>query len=756
MLILINDILDFAKIESGKMELDPICLDLSLLIEDILDLFAIKAQEKALELLLDYKATTPRQVVGDPVRIRQVVSNLISNALKFTQQGYILITVDGGPAPDTSLPLDDFKITVTDTGTGIPLTMQQNIFDKFVQADASTTRLHGGSGLGLAISKQLVTMMNGTIGVESAVDKGSSFWFTMRLRRAAAPYDETQEVISFKGVRMLVVDDLPASAALIQRQLVEADASCDTCGTAREALMMIRQSIQDGLPYRVALVDDKLPQMNGADLAQIAATEWGAVPTAFILMTNALERSYAEMQAGPVAAVMNKPIYRGQMLSMVQDVWKRQQVVPQAAVSPQPMPAHPSPVYSTDFAGARILVAEDSQVGQEYLASILHGYGCEVTLVDTGSAVLQKALHESFDMIVMDCEMPIMNGCEAARLITAAKNRGACMDMPIVAFTANDSTDNVMKCYESGMIDILPKPLKREQVEDILRRWLKSQNTRREKSSDQPLANKRILIVEDNIVNMQFAVEVIEQLGCFVSTAADGAIAVQKIQNMLAGHEQYDAVLMDCHMPTMDGFQATVVIRDLLKDRGINLPIIALTALAMKDDRQRCLDSGMDDYLTKPLRKSELASMLTRWIIDGDLMTESRATRARGAPRVLNPDTLIEIRATMGDRFTNFVKVFVQDTKNRLFSVEQLLQTSSDMRAIYVHIHAIRSACAHLGAERMSTLAGEMEDGLLGPNKMEVGIEMEGDLGRLRTAFDDVMDALYDEKVFSDNRAGKP
>jgi PAS domain S-box-containing protein len=570
LLILINDILDLSKVESGKMELEPVIFDMQKLAHEVIDLLSIKAQEKAIALAMTYASDATHYVVGDQVRVRQILSNLVSNAIKFTKKGQVLLAIEPNLEREDEVGMADFLIKVSDTGIGISENAQQHVFDKFTQADASTTRKYGGTGLGLAICKELVGMMNGKIGLTSELDKGSTFWFTLKLRRAAAPA-------------------LTESSCTNQQHLIAGD---------------------------------------------------------------------------------------------------------------------------VQFQNVHILLAEDNHIDQEYALEMLRSMGCRVSLAENGETVLHKVIEQKFDMILMDCEMPEMSGYRAAHILTARKNSGDYPDIPIVALISSNEVEVHSRCLISGMVDSLAKPLRKESLAQMLLAWLPKDRvvSTANKTAQNNLIGRHILLVEDSAVNQMFIKETLLQIGCRVTIAENGleAITVAQAENDI------NMILMDGHMPIMDGFEATRTIRNLQKSGTIHqMPVIALTAMAMSGDRERCLEAGMDDYLAKPVRKDALVAMLLKWL-EKDNATAKSVTRS-ASDTGANTITLVDVgvkdqmRSELGQKYGRFLQTYLDDTETRLKNIGDILSADADAKKITLHAHSISSSSAYAGAMRLSNLASTLE-----------------------------------------------
>jgi signal transduction histidine kinase/CheY-like chemotaxis protein len=465
LLAIINDILDFSKIEAGAMTLENIPFDLSDAIEEVVALMAGKAEEKHLELGLSIAPTVPERIVADPGRLKQVLVNLIGNAIKFTSLGCVQVEV-------TAIRQDgnySLQINVRDTGIGIPPAAQAALFQKFTQADASTTRRYGGTGLGLAICRQLIDLMGGKIGIDSTPGAGSTFWFTMPVKVTDA-MDSSAPPREIAGQRILIVDDLEMNRRVLESALKGWGAQCTSVESGRQALAVLAQAFAAGRPFDVALVDHLMPDVDGAELGQMLHADPRFGGLRLILLTSGEQLGSArELLERGFSAYLTKPVVRSRLL--------------RDAI-------------------------------------------CRALLPST--------------------EQPKIDGASPARAEVAAP----------------------------------------------------------------AAANRiRVLVVEDNSVNQMVAVRLLERLGCRVDVAGNGAEAVQ-----MATRLPYSLIFMDCHMPEMDGFEATVEIRRRENELGLTAtPIVALTASVLQEDRDRCLSSGMDDIIGKPIQPAELAQALRRF-----------------------------------------------------------------------------------------------------------------------------------------------
>lgn len=478
LLEIINDILDYSKIESGKFELEPIPMDLQISAEEVVDLLAIKAQEKKLDLLLRYVPGTVRGLIADPGRIRQILYNLVGNAIKFTHQGHVCITVEA--IEDEACKAADIaylKISVEDTGIGIPKDKHLHIFKKFSQADSSTTRKFGGTGLGLSICQELVHLMGGEINVESEIGKGSVFWFTIKVDIDKGFIErDTLNYISLENLKVLVVDDVQINRRLLIEQLKGANMIADQAMCGKDALEMLAKAYEEGAPYDMAICDYLMPSMDGEELAKKIKANPNLKDIELVMLTSAsgddkeMAKRFAD--AG-YAYYLSKPIRSSQLMNALRVVWKShldggaadEGII--AAVKTKEEAA-------AKFKGLRVLMAEDNFVNQEVATLMLQKLGCQVTAVSNGKEAVEMVSQMKFDIILMDCQMPEMDGFEASTIISKMKENDEIPNIPIIALTANAMKGDRERCLLAGMDDYVAKPIKREVLDKTLSKWVQT------------------------------------------------------------------------------------------------------------------------------------------------------------------------------------------------------------------------------------------------------------------------------------------
>jgi PAS domain S-box-containing protein len=469
LLTLINDILDFSKIEAGKMVLETVDFDLNELLEGTTELVVAKAHGKGIELVSWIRQDVPTRLRGDPGRLRQILANLLSNAVKFTDQGEVVLHVGKESETDAQVQL---RFSVRDTGIGIQREAQEMIFQSFTQADGSTTRKYGGTGLGLAISRQLVEIMHGRIGVESEPGKGSCFWFEIPLEKqsADAHSQATRSLENLAGLRALIVDDNATNRRLLEYQLGLFRTVTAQAASGREALEMMREAARIGQPFALVILDHQMPEMDGVTLARIIKGD-PAISNARLVMLTSLGHRLAPAQIKELAlaAYLIKPVKQSRLGDCLAEVMGIAAENGEKTAAGQVNESQPEPI-----AGFRILVAEDNPVNQKVILRQLKKLGGAAEAVANGIEVIEAMSQIPYDLILMDCQMPEMDGYEAARRIRKreADHRSAESGAPcyIIALTANALAGDRQKCLDAGMNDYISKPVHLRELQSALER----------------------------------------------------------------------------------------------------------------------------------------------------------------------------------------------------------------------------------------------------------------------------------------------
>jgi two-component system, sensor histidine kinase and response regulator len=597
LLRVINDILDYSKIEAGKLDLDPVEFQLRDALEDTLKTLALRAHRKGLELTCEIAEDVPVRVIGDPGRLRQIIVNLVGNAIKFTEAGEVVVR-----AQLRCQSADSFQLhfEVADTGIGIPPEKQQLIFAPFSQADGSTTRRFGGTGLGLTISSRLVALMGGQIGLESPPGGGSTFHFDAHFARAKSPAPETVSAAppKLKGLRVLVVDDNATNRRVLTGMLRIWGAHPTAVDGGQPAIQELQRAVAAGEPYPLMLTDAMMPEMDGFMLVEELRKEPSAAPRTIMMLTSAdRQADAARCRRLGMAAYLVKPVK-----------------------------------------------ADELQI-----------------------AILAA-----------------MSGAARDKRIPAA------------------SRQDVTSAAGAG------------------------------KS-----AKLRILLAEDNPVNQRVALHILQKGEHSVLAVGNGREAVDAL-----AREQFDVVLMDVQMPEMDGFEATNAIRTKEKITGSHLPIIAMTAHAMQGDRERCLEAGMDEYLSKPVRAAELLRVIQQFA------PKSIAESIPDAPAQAIGEPAVFARQTALDRFNGeeqlleeVVELFVSDAPNRLADVRTSLE-QGDPKRLQNAAHSLKGSAGYVGAERVAAQALKLEElGRRGDLSaaLEAFGQLEREIEQLKRAVADVM-----------------
>ena len=467
LLTVINDILDFSKIEAGKLLIEAHPLDLCLLIEEVAAMLAPRAEEKELDLLVQYPPGLPRYFTGDGGRIRQVVTNLVGNAVKFTPNGEVLITVKR-VGEDIQNP--KMQISVRDTGIGIPQEKIGSLFAKFSQADTSTTRRFGGTGLGLAISKQLAQLMGGSIQVESEVGRGSTFSFILPLALYAGSSTDPVPAADLRDLRVLIVDDNEVNRRVIHEQISSWGMRNGSFASGEQALQAVRDAQADGDPYHFVIADYQMPGLDGAALAIAIDSDSTLDKPIIVILTSVGQLSEAKgLQAGAVHACLPKPVRPSQLLNALATAWSTKKAT--ALAAPDQMAIRNSKAGAASsvagrFAGCalRILIVEDNVVNQRVAFRMLERLGLLADVAGNGREAVEMALLAPYDVIFMDCQMPEMDGYEAAAEIRIRE--GPNQHVTIIAMTADVLKGSRERCLDAGMDSFISKPVK---LDDLIK-----------------------------------------------------------------------------------------------------------------------------------------------------------------------------------------------------------------------------------------------------------------------------------------------
>ena len=460
LLALLNDILDFSKIEAGKLEFEDVPFDLGETVEEVMDILATRSSDRGLELVNAVSPDVPRELRGDPGRLRQVLTNLIGNAIKFTEDGQVVVSVVAVQEEEDQVFL---RFEVMDSGIGIPQDRIDRLFQSFSQVDASTTRKYGGTGLGLAISKRLVELMEGQIGVESVEGQGSTFWFTACFdKQTALP---SVRRVDLSGLRVMLIDDNDASREVTAKLLV-AWGCIPYLVEPLDAVAGLRTAMDEGEPYGVVLIACEGGLGLGESIQDHVLV--GDTPVVLALPVTAKEATARARELG-FAGLLTKPLKQSRLQVALRRVVGRGQLE-EEDVAPGPEPQAPSPLPPEVVTSLRVLVAEDNPVNQLVSRKMLEGLGVSVEVVENGLEALEAVQTSDYDLVLMDCQMPEMDGFAATKEIRTLDE--PCSRIPIVALTANAMKGDREACLAAGMDDYLAKPFSKAELSEVLARRL--------------------------------------------------------------------------------------------------------------------------------------------------------------------------------------------------------------------------------------------------------------------------------------------
>jgi two-component system, sensor histidine kinase and response regulator len=466
LLTIINDILDFSKIEAGKLVIDRAPFDLRRVVEEVAELLAQQADAKGIDLIVHYAAEAATRFEGDADRLRQVLMNLVGNAVKFTSQGHVLVSVDVTAHSDL---LQQVKVAVSDTGIGIPEGKLEGLFEKFTQADSSTTRRYGGTGLGLAISKSLVDMMGGRIEAESREGEGSTFAIVLPLPLGEQVEERAVELDVLRGRSALIVDDTEVNRRVVSEQVSAWGMRAHTFASGAEALRALRDASDGRVPYDLVIADYQMPGLDGADLAAAVRADARLRDTVYVMLTSVGHaREIEGVRRGHVDACLVKPVRHDRLMHALAAAWAKRHGGAQVADTAGTAKAAVAGEFA---AGARVLVVEDNAVNQKVALSQLARLGVHADIAADGRAAVARLADAPYELVLMDCQMPDMNGYEATAAIR--RSAGPNHSVPIVAMTADVVTSGRQRSLDAGMNDYLSKPVEIEDLARVLRTWLR-------------------------------------------------------------------------------------------------------------------------------------------------------------------------------------------------------------------------------------------------------------------------------------------
>jgi signal transduction histidine kinase/DNA-binding response OmpR family regulator len=471
LLTVINDVLDFSKLEAGRVELEPIPFDLQVSMEEVAEMLAPRAEDGAVELVVHYDPKCPARFVGDAGRIRQVLTNLMGNAVKFTERGHVLLEVQ---LLQRHTHEATFRVAVEDSGIGIPEDKLAAVFEKFTQADASATRRYGGTGLGLSISQQLIEQMGGQIQVQSRPGKGSRFWFDLTLPFDPEPAQDVPSEADLGGLRVLVVDDNAVNRRMLHESLESRGMRSSCYESAEQAHAALRRGVSDGDPYALALLDFQMPDRDGEALGRAIKADAETADTQLIMLTSVGRQGDAKrLLAAGFSGYLLKPIRARQLHATMGAVWVAHTEGQPVSLITRHTLSESKPTERANVIPetprTRVLVAEDNVVNQKVAVRILENLNCRVDVAANGREALEQLEALSYDVVFMDCQMPELDGYEATQEIRRRQGTGP--RMPVIAMTANALQGDRERCLAAGMDDYMAKPVAPAAFREMLDRW---------------------------------------------------------------------------------------------------------------------------------------------------------------------------------------------------------------------------------------------------------------------------------------------
>ena len=500
LLTIINDILDYSKIEAGKLSFESIPFDLRVAVKEVTDLLTFQAHEKGIELICRYGPDAPNRFLGDPGRIRQVLINLVGNAIKFTEKGRVLIHVD---CQKVASGIALLRFSVEDTGIGIPEDKLETIFEKFTQIDTSTTRRSGGTGLGLAISQQIVELMKGSIGVSSRLGKGTTFWFTLSLPIDPQPRFVLPSQIDFTGLRLMVVSDHETKCRFLMEQISAWGMRTSVHSMDEQAVEALQEAYQTGDPYQIVIMDCYASGLNGERLGQTIRSTPELKETLLAMLVSIGHRGDAKrMMESGFSAYLVKPVSPSQLFDALSTLWAAQadgsstELITRHTIAESRAARAFSPKHEEKSTPVEVLVVEDNPINRKMVVRMLERMDCRVDVAAHGLEAVEKAAKSSYDLIFMDCQMPEMDGYDATGEIRRHENGSR--HTPIIAMTAHAMKGDREKCLRAGMDDYVPKPIKKEKMMEVLRQW----GRRAEAPVNMGEMAKKLEMEEDELLEM--------------------------------------------------------------------------------------------------------------------------------------------------------------------------------------------------------------------------------------------------------------
>lgn len=590
LLRVINDILDFSKIEAGLMEVENVTFSVRDVVEQVAEILGIRASDKSLELISYVQPEIPLNVEGDPTRLNQVLMNLVGNAIKFTESGEVVMKVEKEELIVNEKDEQKVKLlfSVSDTGIGISPSQQIKIFEKFSQEDSSTTRQYGGTGLGLTISKSIVELMGGRIWLESEKGKGSTFFFEIDFPFKTSEENATEFAYpDFKNVSVLVVDDNKTNRFILNNVLKSWGFNVSEVSTGKDALEHLKNP-----KNRIDLIvlDHQMPEMDGVQVAYSIRNDLNLKDVKIVMLSSWGGLLQKDKIALDLADSVSKPIKQSVLFEVLMKGLRFEKA--KTITTENDTKTNSEKRKVVDRSHIKILLVEDNIDNQNLAKKILEKAGFSVEVANNGQIAYEAVKRFSFDLILMDIQMPVMGGFEATAEIRKWEKETAHERIPIVALTAHALEGYREKCLENDMDDYITKPLKRKALVKVIDDWVDTRPT--------------VFIVDDLEENRLLLENYLKKDGSYITlTAENGKQAVSTFLQ-----KPVSLILLDMEMPVKNGYETAKTIRAL--GTGKNIPIVAMTAHQGADEIKKCIDSGCSDYIPKPIRRKDLFEIIEK------------------------------------------------------------------------------------------------------------------------------------------------
>ncbi len=694
LLYLIDDILDFSKIEVGQMVIEEIDFDLRVVVEDVAEMLSTHANNKHIELTCYVKPDLPTNVKGDPKRLRQILINLVGNAIKFTHEGEVAIKIV--PTKENDESKVGIHFMVSDTGIGISKAHRKKIFDKFTQADSSTTRTFGGTGLGLSITKALVELMGGHMWLVSEEGKNSTFHFILTFTPGKKKIFADYHYSEFGNVSILVVDDNKTNCFIIRKTLSTWGFDVTVAESGREALSLLHRTPSK---YDLIILDHHMPEMDGFEVARAIRKDLNLRDVGIIMASSWGRIDYREIEELGISSLLPKPVKQSRLFDALTQTPLHQNEEVVATETRTTKETY------QDLKHLKILLVEDTPESQQLTKKILEKVGFIVDIAGNGKLAMEAARTFQYDLILMDIRMPVMDGFEATRAIRAWEKETNIENVPIIALTAHAVTGYLERCLEYGMNDFITKPVLKETLLSTINKWID--------------ARPVVLVVDDSDENRRLLEGHLKKDGDYrLVFAQNGQEAIDSFRR-----RTISIVLMDMEMPVMDGYNATKVIKKL--PEGPEVPIIAMTAHQGSAEINKCLHAGCSDYISKPIRKHNLIEMVHKYIgetkessVLSNSLTESlNDEEAFDGPKY--KDTVVYVDPDLED----LIPGFLAKKRKNVEEIQELLADNNPKSLDEIRRlgHSMKGSGGGYGFNEITRIGKDIEDAA--NNKDEKAIE---------------------------------